>query len=156
VALVVVGHRGAAPLFDRQPGLGAVERPCSCQGQALDLALLVDAEDHGMRRRIAVETDHVLQLVAKLGSLEILKLRTRCGCNPCPVQIRRTEDGLIPTALAIAGAVQWVAVCVGAWLVSANTRSTVADGKGGMRDGRVLSRVMCGWPPPRKKKLQQM
>jgi hypothetical protein len=38
--------------------------------------------------------------------LEILKVRTRCGCKPCPVQIRRTEEGLIPTALAITSAVQ--------------------------------------------------
>ncbi len=36
VALVIVGHRGAAPFLHRQPGLGAVER--------LDLAFLVDAE----------------------------------------------------------------------------------------------------------------
>ena len=68
-------------------------------------------------------------------------MRTRCGCNPCPFQMRRTEDGLIPTALAIAGAVQWVASCGGAWLVRATTRSMVAAGKGGMREGRVLSRV---------------
>ena len=40
VALVIVGHGGAAPLLHRQPGLGAVER--------LDLAFLVDAEDYGM------------------------------------------------------------------------------------------------------------
>src|SRR6202022_526987 len=54
--------------------------------------------------------------------------------------MRRTEDGLIPTALAIAGAVQWVASCGGVWLVRATTRSTVAAGSGGMREGRVLSR----------------
>jgi hypothetical protein len=52
-----------------------------------------------------------------------LTARTRCGCSPCPAQIRRTEDGLIPTALAIAGAVQWVASCNDAWLVSITTRS---------------------------------
>src|SRR5207302_11025558 len=40
VALVIVGHGGAAPLLHWQPGLSAVER--------LDLAFLVDAEDHGM------------------------------------------------------------------------------------------------------------
>jgi hypothetical protein len=45
-------------------------------------------------------------LAARLGSLEILKVRTRCGCSPCPAQIRRTEEALIPTVLAIAGAVQ--------------------------------------------------
>src|SRR5215470_17783577 len=55
--------------------------------------------------------------------------------------MRRTEDGLIPTVLAIAGALQCVASCGGAWLVSATTRSTVSAGSGGMREGRVLSRV---------------
>jgi hypothetical protein len=41
VLFVVLGHGGVAPLFHRQPGLGAVER--------LDLPFLVDAEDdHGL------------------------------------------------------------------------------------------------------------
>src|ERR1700730_14251928 len=44
VALVIVCHRGTVPLVHRQPGLGAIER--------LDLAFLVDAEDHRMGRRI--------------------------------------------------------------------------------------------------------
>jgi hypothetical protein len=37
VAFIVMGHRGAAAFFHRQPGLGAIE--------GLDLALLVEAED---------------------------------------------------------------------------------------------------------------
>ena len=82
-------------------------------------------------------------------------MRTRCGCNPCPAQIRRTEDGLIPTALAIAGAFQWVAACGGAWLVSATTRSTVAAGNAGMRDGRVLSRVNPATPSCIKRSCQR-
>ena len=49
VALVVVGHGAAAALLHRQPRLGAVER--------LDLALLVDRQHDGMRRRIDVEAD---------------------------------------------------------------------------------------------------
>jgi hypothetical protein len=61
-----------------------------------------------MSRRIDVEADDFFELSAKLGSLESLNDRTRCGCSPCLVQMRRTEDGLIPTALAIA-ALQWVA-----------------------------------------------
>jgi hypothetical protein len=59
VALVIVCHRGAAPLFHRQPGLGAIER--------LDLAFLVDAEDHGMGRRIDVEANDILELVGEFG-----------------------------------------------------------------------------------------
>jgi hypothetical protein len=73
MALVIVGHRGAAPLLHRQTGLGPVKRPCSCQGQALDLRFLVDAEDHGMGRRIDVEADDLPELVGELrvvGDLE--------------------------------------------------------------------------------------
>jgi hypothetical protein len=51
MALVIVGQGMAAPWFDRQSGLGAVER--------LDLAFLVEREHHGMRRRIDIEPDDV-------------------------------------------------------------------------------------------------
>jgi hypothetical protein len=61
--------------------------------------------------------------------------------EPVPLPHPPTEDGLIPTALAIAGAVQWVASCSGAWLVSAMTRSTVSVGSGGMREGALPSRL---------------
>lgn len=53
VALVVVGHGGAAPLLQRQPRLRAIE--------GLDLGLLVEAEDHGMSRRAAIEPDDIVQ-----------------------------------------------------------------------------------------------
>jgi hypothetical protein len=42
--------------------LGAVEGPCSCQGQALDLAFLVEREHHRVRRRIDIEADDVGKL----------------------------------------------------------------------------------------------
>src|SRR5271156_1241452 len=74
-----------------------------------------------------------LSFSVNLGSLESLNERTRWGWSPCPFQMRRTEDGLIPAPLAIAGALQWVASCGGSWLVKATTRSIVAAGKGGMR-----------------------
>ena len=69
--------------------------------------------------------------------------------------MRRTEDGLIPTALAIAGALQWVASRGGGWLVSATTRSTVAAGSGAIRDGRVLSRVSPPTPSCMKRSCQR-
>src|SRR5438309_11260512 len=59
VALVVVCHRGAAPLLHRQPGLGTIER--------LDLALLVDAENHGTVRWIDIEADDFRELVGEFG-----------------------------------------------------------------------------------------
>ena len=90
-----------------------------------------------------------------MGSLESLNDRIRCGCNPCRIQMRRTEDGLIAAAVAIAAAVQWVASCSGAWLVNATTRSTVAAGSGGMREGRVLSRVSPATPSSIKRSCQR-
>ena len=66
VALVVMGHGAGAALLHRQAGLGAVER--------LDLALLVDAEHDGVRRRIDIEPDDVAQLgdeVRIVGELEL-------------------------------------------------------------------------------------
>ena len=41
VPLVIMGHRAAAPLLERQPRLRAIQR--------LNLALLVDAEHDGWR-----------------------------------------------------------------------------------------------------------
>ena len=52
MALVVVGHGGAASLLHRQAGLGAIE--------GLDLALLVEAEHDGVGRRIHMKTDDLL------------------------------------------------------------------------------------------------
>src|SRR6267143_4691210 len=69
--------------------------------------------------------------------------------------MRRTEDGLIPTVLAIAGALQWVASWGGAWLVSAMTRSTVSAGSGGTREGRVLSRFNPATPSCMKRSCQR-
>ena len=101
VALVVVGHRPAAARLHRQPRLGAVER--------LDLALLVDARDHGMGGRIDVEADDVLELLGELGVVRQLERAHPVRRKLVGLQIRCTERRLIPTAFAIAAAVQWVA-----------------------------------------------
>jgi len=66
VALVVVGHGSGAALLEGQAGLGSVER--------LDLALLVDRKDDGVRGRIDVEPDDVAHLVDEgriIGQLEL-------------------------------------------------------------------------------------
>ena len=63
---VVVGHRAGAALFQRQPGLGAVER--------LNLALLVDGKDDGVSGRIDIEPHHIAQLLDEsriVGQLEL-------------------------------------------------------------------------------------
>src|SRR5512144_902531 len=79
-------------------------------------------------------------LAANCASVESLKERTRWGCSLCTRQMRCTEEMLIPVALAIAAAVQWVACRGGSVAVSAITRSMIVCSKGGIRDGRVLSR----------------
>jgi hypothetical protein len=68
VAFVIVGHRRAAPLLHRQTRLGAVERPV--------LALLVDAEHHGVGRRINIESDHLIG-VRKMSVRLDLRLQSR-------------------------------------------------------------------------------
>jgi len=99
-----------------------------------------------MSRRIDVETDDILQLVGEFGIIGDLEASHPMRLQPLPRPDRHTEEELTPTALASAGAVQWVVACGGDWLVSATTRSTVAVASGGMRDGRVLSRINPATP----------
>src|ERR1700722_2084036 len=66
VADVVMGHRSATALLDRQTGLGAVQR--------LDLAFLVERQHHSMGRWIDIEADDLAQLVGAslvVGQLEL-------------------------------------------------------------------------------------
>src|SRR3954447_9124347 len=74
------------------------------------------------------------------GSLESLKRRSRCGARPCALQMRCTEETLMPAASAIAAPVQWVASCGGSVAVRATTRSMTSWPSGATRGGRVLSR----------------
>jgi hypothetical protein len=62
----MAANRSGVALLDRQAGLCAVER--------LDLALFVDAEYHGVRRRIDIKLDDVAQLVDELWILGELEL----------------------------------------------------------------------------------
>jgi hypothetical protein len=93
---------------------------------------------------------------AKRGSLESLKARTRCGCKPCARQIRCTELGLMPTAAAIAAAVQCVVSPGGSpVVVSATTRAATSAPSGGMRGGRVLSRSSPSTPAVMNRSCQR-
>jgi len=58
VALVIVRHRSAAPLLDRQPRLRPIE--------GLDLAFFVDTQDDGFVRWIEIEADDIGELFEKL------------------------------------------------------------------------------------------
>jgi hypothetical protein len=61
-----VGHGAGPALLHRQAGLGAVER--------LDLRLLVDREDDGVRRRIDIEPDNITQFCHELGIVGELEM----------------------------------------------------------------------------------
>jgi hypothetical protein len=94
-------------------------------------------------------------LAANCGSVESLKERTRWGCSLCARQMRCTEETLIPVASASAAAVQWVAWCGGSVAVSAITRSMIVCAKGGIRDGRVLSRRSPSTPSVMNRSCQR-
>ena len=59
VPLVVVCHGAGSTLLQREARLGAV--------QSLDLAFLVEGEDHGVVRRIHVDAHHVVELLDEAG-----------------------------------------------------------------------------------------
>ena len=132
-------HGAGASLLQRQAGLGPVER--------LDLALLVDRQHDGMRRRVDIEPDHVAQLVDELRVVESLNCRTRCGCNPWRRRMRWTELMLMPAVFAIIAPVQCVASPGGSARVSAMTRSATGSSSGAIHEGRVLSRRRPSTPP---------
>jgi hypothetical protein len=82
VPFVVVCDGMPAAWFDRQSGLGAVER--------LDLTLFVDRQDHGMGRRIDIKPD-----AAPLGGRTN---RSRTGCGPSSA---RAIPALPPSSLTL-------------------------------------------------------
>ena len=70
-------------------------------------------------------------------------------------QMRCTEETLIPAVLAIMPAVQWVVSPGGSSWVSAITRSATCAPKGGMREGRVLSRKSPSVPSSMNRACQR-
>ena len=91
VPLVVVGHRLAAALLDRQTRLGAVE--------GLNLRLLVDRQHDGVRRRIDVEANDVVQFGRKLrivGQLELAHpVRLEAMSTPYPLHRTDADPGCL-------------------------------------------------------------
>ena len=61
----------------------------------------------------------------------------------------------MPTALAIAAPVQWLASCGGSVAVRATTLSMISWPSGGTRDGRVLSRNSPSIPSCAKRSCQR-
>jgi hypothetical protein len=74
------------------------------------LALLVHTEHQRTIRRIEVEPCDVSRTFStNIGSVESLKVSTRCGCRPKAPQMRCTLVTETPEALAIDRRLQWVA-----------------------------------------------
>jgi hypothetical protein len=91
MAFIVMRHGPSAALFQRQAGLGAVER--------LDLALFVNGQHNGVGWRIDVEADNVAQLGDELGILGELELAHPMRLEPmgAPDALNRADrnaDGL--------------------------------------------------------------
>ena len=76
-----MGHRPAFSGLERQAWLRAVER--------LDLALLVDRDDHRVLGRVHVEADNVLDLLGELGIVGALE-----GANAVRLQPMRLPQAL--------------------------------------------------------------
>jgi hypothetical protein len=90
-----------------------------------------------------------------LGSVDSLKVRTRCGFKPWAAQIRCTLRWLTPAAFAMARQVQCVASPGGsAWVIS-TTRSITAGDNGGLPAGRVASCSNPSTPSAMKRACQR-
>jgi len=89
VPLVVVRHRGAAPLLHRKAGLGPI--------QSLNLAFLVYAQNDRLVGRVQIEAHHVGELLDELrvaGELEgFHSMRLQAVCIPDPLDRRRRNPG---------------------------------------------------------------
>src|SRR6516162_1849948 len=81
IPIQVMGHRPAFTGLERQARLRAVER--------LDLALLVDRDDHRVLGRVHVETDDVLDLLGELRIIGALE-----GANAVRLQPMRHPQAL--------------------------------------------------------------
>jgi hypothetical protein len=144
MALAIMGHGGGSPLLERQARPGPVQR--------LDLRLLVDAEHYRPVWRVEVEPDNLGDLrlehrvVRDLEPLHDMRLQPR---------IRPTLEGEMPTALAIIARLQCVALGGISCTVFAITFSRTSLGRGGTREGRVLSRLSPGKPSSRCRSCQR-
>ena len=83
-----------------------------------------------------------LTLATNSGSLETLKLRTRCGLSPCSCQMRCTLVWLMPIAAAIVRTLQCVALAGRSFTVFSTTLSLMSSASGFLPGGleRPLTR----------------
>ncbi len=77
VTLIIMRHGFGAALFQRQAGLGAIER--------LDLTFLIDAQHQRAIRRVQIEADNVFDfffkqlIIRQFEAARLMWLRPRCG-----------------------------------------------------------------------------
>ena len=71
IALVVVRERGAPARLERQARLGPVQR--------LDLRFFVDGKHHGVRRRLDIEPNHVMEFLGEGWIIRQLELPPAMG-----------------------------------------------------------------------------
>ena len=88
VTFVVVRHRPGTARLHWQPRLGTVER--------LDLAFLVDRENHRMGGRIDVEADDIVNFSTNFGYVDNLNVRMRCSASWWASRIRCSKRRLTP------------------------------------------------------------
>jgi hypothetical protein len=121
-------------------------------GPALDLGLLIDAEDDGALGRIEVEPDDVLTLSMNCGSRESFQVSWRCGCSPNACQIRSTAFCVNPTSAAIDRVDQCVAlpgvVSSVLTITSSTCSSVIVRGRPG-RGSSVSPSSRCSAKRPR-------
>ena len=149
VALVVMGHGRQPALLHRQPRLGPIQR--------LDLGLLVDREHDGMRRRVDVQPDDGAQLLGKarvVGELEALHpMRLQPVRAPDPLH-RAGADADQPSPWPRRSSAWSRPADRRSWSAS-STRAVTSAPKGGMREGRVLSRSSPSTPAVMNRSCQR-
>jgi len=147
MALVIMGHRRRASLLEGQARLRPIER--------LDLGLLIDAEHKAAIRRVEVDADdlgHLLleqRVVRDLEPFHDVRLQPSIGLY-APHARRR-----IPTSSAIIVRLQCVALGGVSCTVFAIAFSWTSLGRGGTREGRVMSCLSPGTPSSRYRSRQR-
>ena len=125
VTFVVMRHRSSTPFLQGQARLGAV--------QGLDLALLVESEDHGPLRGVDVEAHHITELLDELGIRGQLEVVDAVRLKAMSLPDTRYRGRCTPTSLAMRRQLQCVA---SAGLSSSVLRTISASSSGVICRGR--------------------
>src|SRR6266851_1662696 len=114
------------------------------------------APESGSFRRCrapALEANHILKLLDKSGSLDSLKVLSKCGFRPLACQTRCTDALLTPQSSAMRLQLHCVA-CAGAVCVLAIISASLARAKGRKLRPRGRSSYSAATPPSAKRRRQ--